>query len=46
MENKLPIDKEKLKELINEVFSKPIETERKLRIYVYDYKTISQMMKE
>jgi len=47
--NKTPIDKQELRKLIEEVFSKPIETERKLTLYVFNPKTIldlNQMMKE
>lgn len=47
--NKTPINKQELIKLIEEVFSKPIETERKLTLYTFDPRTIldlNQMMKE
>lgn len=47
--NKTPINKQELRKLIEEVFSKPIETERKLTLYTFDPRTIltlNQMMKE
>ena len=47
--NKTPINKQELRKLIEESFSKPIETERKLTLYTFDPRTIltlNQMMKE
>ena len=47
--NKTPIDKQELIKLIEEVFSKPIETERKLTLYTFDPRTIltlNQMIRE
>ena len=49
MKEKLPIDKQELRKLIEESFSKPIETKRKLTLYTFDPRTIltlNQMMKE
>ena len=49
MKNKLPIDKDKLNKLIDEVFSKPIETKRKITMYIFNPETViqvNQMMKE
>ena len=47
--NKTPINKQELIKLIEEVFSKPIETERKLTLYTFDPRTIltlNQMIRE
>ena len=47
--NKTPINKQELRKLIEEVFSKPIKTKRKLTLYTFDPRTIltlNQMMKE
>ena len=47
--NKTPINKQELRKLIEEVFSKPIETERKLTLYTFDPRTIltlNQMIRE
>lgn len=47
--NKTPINKQELRKLIEEVFSKPIKTKRKLTLYAFNPKTIltlNQMMRE
>ena len=47
--NKTPINKQELRKLIEEVFLKPIETERKLTLYTFDPRTIltlNQMIRE
>ena len=47
--NKTPIDKQELRKLIEEVFSKPIEVDRKLTLYTFDPRTIltlNQMIRE
>lgn len=49
MKEKLPTDKQELRKLIEEIFSKPIKTKRKLTLYVFNPKTIldlNQMMRE
>jgi len=47
--SKVPIDKEELRKLIEEVFSKPIEVKRKITMYTFNEQAIiqiNQMMKE
>ena len=47
--NKTPINKQELRKLIEEVFSKPIKTKRKLTLYTFDPRTIltlNQMIRE
>ena len=50
MEEKFtPIDKEKIKDIFNKVFSQPMKVKRHLTLYSFDPRTIlelNQMMKE
>lgn len=50
MEEKFtPIDKEKIKDVFNKVFSQPMKVERKITMYTFNPKIVlelNQMMKE